>query len=630
MLIKYTKNAKDRKIKFEEKLDISSDEKYYEFPRKSGKIILRGKFYYCNQGKKNNIFFRESPQSQLKALLQKYNLEDFINNVEGEYWGLELNDNTNSVRLFSDKLKQLEMYYFDNEKFFLASDDPKEIVDELGRPPAYNKQGLISNVLLHLPKGHTLFQGINRLKYNETIKIAADKLSIEKFEDSNINIAEYTDQDLAEYGELVTKSILSRASKKMNLVLNSGGWDSTLILALLVKHLGKNKVRSVTMKITFSDGRCFNVYEIAKVKKIAKMLGVKNEVVEMDYRKENLYPAFESIKDPSFYRGLLFLAPANWGKTIDHIRNHYGKDVVVFHGEGCDSLQNFGLSQFETLFHDNEDFRAYADKMANYLFSPSFFGKVKDNSFLKDNVYKIFRGLYPEKKFIDVKNIGLKEKIFYYLLSFIMSDIRVPFRTVESKGYIKESALKNFENWLREEYFKDAIDNVSEKNLYYYYLNLYTSFHLQSPQIHIYRTGVRNMRFPYIDLNLFNFLARMPENFGRGLEFKPTKYPEKTFAKKVFPKELVDLLEAGPHSYLYEIEDMNAYDEYLLKGSLYEEMRKKINLEKIEKIFTDSIFETKKIMDFAEDFKQGRLKNLSSMEKNILLAIMLFSIHPDA
>ncbi|MDO8639742.1 MAG: hypothetical protein Q7R53_02340 [bacterium] len=630
MLIKYLKSSTNRKIKFEEKLDISSPEKYYEFSKKGEKIVLGGKFYYYNQGLKKNIFFRENPYNQLSSLLAKYGLEGFINNVEGEYWGLVINGKANSVRLFSDKLKQLELYYFDNEKIFLASDDPKEIIDEIGRPPAYNKQGLISNVLLHLPKGHTLFQGIYRLKYNETIKIAADKILLEKFKDTNVNIADYSQADLEKYEEMVTKAVLSRASKKMNLVLNSGGWDSTLILALLVKHLGKNKVRSVTMKITFADGRCFNVYEIAKVKKIAKMLGIKNEVVEMDYKKENLYSAFESIKDPSFYRGLLFLAPANWGKTIDHIKNRYGKDIVVFHGEGCDSLQNFGLSQFETLFHENEDFRSYADKMANYLFSPSFFSKIKDNSFANDNVYRIFKGLYPDKKFVEVQNLTQKEKIYYYLLSFIMSDIRVPFRKVESKGYIKDVALRNFENWLKEEYFEEAVDNISEKNLYYYYLNLYTSFHLQSPQIHIYRTGIRNMRFPYIDLNTFNFLARMPESFGRGLEFRPTKYAEKTFAKRIFSKELVALLEAGPHSYLYEIENMNPYDEYLLKGSLYEQMKKKIDIEKISKIFDNSTFESEKIMKFAEDFKQGRLKNLSSLEKNILLAIMLFSIHPDA
>jgi len=75
---------------------------------------------------------------------------------------------------------------------------------------------------------------------------------------------------------------------------------------------------------------------------------------------------------------------------------------------------------------------------------------------------------------------------------------------------------------------------------------------------------------------------------------------------------------------------MNPYDEYLLKGSLYEQMKKKINIKKISKIFDNSIFESEKIVKFAEDFKQGRLKNLSSLEKNILLAIMLFSIHPDA
>lgn len=627
----YLKYYLQKKSNLDQKIEIKEENgQNYIFSFKDQKFILGGKFYYFNKGAKKNILFGQNPKTKIKELLKKNTINEFINNIEGEYWGVKMDYKNNSLMLFSDKLKQLEIYYFIDEDVFIASTDPKEILNKLGKKPVYNKYGLISNVLLHLPKGDTLFQDVKRLKYNEIIKLETHKLSVEKLKDKDIKIADYSEKDLAEYNQMVVKSILSRASKTMNLVLNSGGWDSTLILALLVKHLGRNKVKSVTMKITFADGRCFNIYEINKVKKIAKMLGIKNEVVEMNYKEENLYPAFASIKDPLFYRGLMFLAPANWGKTIEHIRKHYGKDVVIFHGEGCDSLQNFGLSQFETLFHDNEDFRGYADKMANYLFSPSFFKKLKDNSFLQDNVYRIFRGLYPEKKFVDAKNLPLKDKIYYYLLSFILSDIRMPFRKIESKGYIKDSALKSFEKWIRENYFEEAIGDISEKNLYYYFLNLYTSFHLQSPQIHIYRTAFPNMRFPYIDLNLFNFFSRMPENFGRGLEFKPTKYAEKTFAKKVFPKELVDLLEAGPHSYLYEIENMNPYDEYLLKGSLYEEIKGKINIEKIKDIFNPDVFETAKIVKFAEDFKYGRLKNLAGLEKNLLLALIIFSIHPEA
>ena len=64
-------------------------------------------------------------------------------------------------------------------------------------------------------------------------------------------------------------------------------------------------------------------------------------------------------------------------------------------------------------------------------------------------------------------------------------------------------------------------------------------FRLQSPQVQIFRGALKNVRFPYIDLNLFRFLYKMPEAFGRGLNFNSIKYPLKSLVKKNFPKEFL-------------------------------------------------------------------------------------------
>lgn len=626
----YLKYNLQKKAGLKEKINFNEGEgQKYGFSFRDHEIVLGGKFYYFNTALKKNVVFGQSAKTKLAKLLKKLSVSEFVNDVEGEYWGIKMDYKNNALTVFSDKLKQLELYYFYNDDVFLLADDPKIIVDEIG-PREYEPNSLISAVALYVLKGHSLFKGLKRLKYNEIIKIAGSQVNIEKTSDKDIKIKDYSEKDLASYNNLVKSAILSRASKKMNLVFSSGGWDSTLIMAILAKYLGKDKVRGITMKITLADGRCFNTYEIAKVQKISKMLGVKSDIVEMNYQKEKLYPGIYDVKDNFFYRGLLFLAPANWAKTIDYIKSKYGQDAVIFHGEGCDSLQNFGFSQFETLFHDNEDFRAYADKMNNYLYGPSFFKKLEDNSFEKDNVYKIFRKIYQDKEFVEVKSLDLQRKIYHLLMSFLLSDIRIPFRKVECQKYVKEGAFERFESWLEENYLKDAIENISADNLYYHYLALYTSFHLQSPQIYTYRTGLKNVRFPYIDLNLFRFMAGLPEKHGRGLEFKPTKFLEKEYAKEVLPKELVQMLEAGPHSYLYEIEDMNPYDEYWLKGSVYEHMKTKLDPEKIKRIFDENTFKTREILEFAERYRQGRLKNLSSVETKLLLLLVLLSIHPDA
>ena len=49
---------------------------------------------------------------------------------------------------------------------------------------------------------------------------------------------------------------------------------------------------------------------------------------------------------------------------------------------------------------------------------------------------------------------------------------------------------------------------------------------------------------------MLEFLSQMPENWGRGLELKPTKYPLKYFLENLIKYPY--FLQEGPHSYLYD------------------------------------------------------------------------------
>lgn len=624
----YLKYNREKDIDFDKRIELKYPPKnFYSFDNKNKKIILGGTFYYYNSTNLKSICFNNNPEKQLLVLIKKYNLEDFINNVEGEYWGVEIDYKKQSLTVFSDKLKQLELYYFYNENIFLVSDDLNEIIDKVGIL-GYEKNSLISAILFYVPKGQLFFKGIKRLKYNETIKLIQDKILIENFKDKNVEISNYLEKDLLKYNKIIRNAILSRASKGLNLVLISGGWDSTMILAILREHFEKNKVRGIILKIIMSDGRCFNKFEVEKAKDIGKALGVKIDVVEVDYRKKETQRRFQKAAESIFLQNLFFLAPANWYSLISHIKNKYGKDAVVFQGEGADSLHNYGFSQYISLPHDNDNFLEYADKMKNYLFSPTFFKKIKNSTFLNDAVYRIFRYFNQDKEFVDVKNSSKEERIYYYLLSFILSDARIPFRKVNCSRFVKDAVFQNFESWLKKEYFQEAVENINENNLYYYFSYLYILFHLQSPPIRIYRTGSNNMRFPYIDLNLFRFLYKMPEDFGRGLELNTTKFPLKKLAKKILSKRVFEILESGPYSYLSEVEAMNIWDEYFLKGPVYEYIRDTIDYRKCKDIFNDSTFNVNEIENFIKKFKQGKIKNISQNDARFLLILILLSSNP--
>ena len=50
----------------------------------------------------------------------------------------------------------------------------------------------------------------------------------------------------------------------------------------------------------------------------------------------------------------------------------YHKGKSVFCGEISDGAHNLGFSQFTTIFHTSKHFREYSDKMASYLYGPTF------------------------------------------------------------------------------------------------------------------------------------------------------------------------------------------------------------------------------------------------------------------
>lgn len=626
----YIKYNRGKGIAFSERIDVRpSENNFYTFTAKNVQIILSGKFYYYNLANSKPVLFSAKPESQLGKLVRKHSIENFINNVEGEYIGVRIDSEKQSLTLFSDKLKQSEFYYFYNNDFFVASDDPREIVEDMNISK-YDSNVLASAVMFYVPKGHLLFKGVRRLKYNESVTVIKNKVAVTRFRDKDQEIARYSEKDLDRYYELYKNSILSRASKKFNLVFASGGWDSTSLLFMLSRYLGKDKVRGITIKMVMSDGSCFNEFEVKKVLSIGKILGIKIEIVEVNYGKRDLYSKFDEVKDILFYKNIFYFSPANWSKVVGYIRDKYGEDVVVFNGEASDSLHNYGFSQYISIPHENDDFAEYADQMKNYLFGPTFFKKVMDNTFLSDAVYKIFLNLNKDKEFVNVKNLNAERRKYLYLLSFIFSDLRIPFRALDYTKYIKTDFHREFERWLEKEYFAEPAENINKNNLYYYFSYLYVLFHLQSPQVQIFRNGLRNVRFPFIDLNMFKFLYKMPESFGRGLNFNSIKYPLKTLVRKKFPKELITVVGTGPHSYLSEVRDVNIYDDYLLQGPIYAYIKDNLDFKRIRRDFPRHIFHVDKIEEFVNNFKQGRLKNISRVDGGLLIMLTLLSIHSKA
>ena len=372
-----------------------------------------------------------------------------------------------------------------------------------------------------------------------------------------------------------------------------------------------------------SDGRVVNPYEVEKVIEIGKRLDVDTQVIEVDIRDPALTDLFVDAV-PELRAHHLFAVTTNQYRLASILKARYGDDVTVFNGEGCDSLHNFGFSQFISIPHSDAEFAEYADNMKTWLFGPDFFKKVLDGSYASDAVYQIFLSRHPKQAFVDTQGLDHDARIAEFLVSFVMSDVRIPFRKLEP-AFIRKDYEPRYRESLRANYFADAARRLKPNNLYYHYSVLYTDFHLQSPEIRRLSTSLRGMKLPYLDTDLFRYLAAMPQSFGRGLGFKRNKHPLKELTRSGRYGFPLDVVQRAPHSYLPEVETglLNTDEEYLIKSRLAEHLRSSIDLERVADVFSASAFEVDELRRFLDAYKRGEVLGLDSGHARAILQAAL-------
>ena len=109
---------------------------------------------------------------------------------------------------------------------------------------------------------------------------------------------------------------------------------------------------------------------------------------------------------------------------------------------------------------------------------------------------------------------------------------------------------------MNKNYFDEIASKLNSSNLYSIFLYYYNYFHWSSGPVKglIGSITNNNMKIgaPFHDYNVIDFLSQMPEDWGRGLDFRRTKFPLKWVLeeKLKFPMHL----QSGPHSYLYDID----------------------------------------------------------------------------
>lgn len=386
---------------------------------------------------------------------------------------------------------------------------------------------------------------------------------------------EMGDADLDEYCRIVEGAIISRASEYDNWVEATGGWDSTIILAVLKKY-GLN-VRAVVCEANLSDGRCYNPFEVQKTIEIGEYYDIPVEVATLNLRSAEVTELWdESVQARrSHLVGEMMIVYWAMAKMI---KEKGQPDGAVFIGSFADSLHNFGFSQLVSLPYLTYEFRQYSDKMMSYLYSPSFLKKVIENTYIDDFVYRLFKWQHPEVKFSD--SLPSRERIFDYLLPLFFSRSRLPFSSSISDSFLTDDGQAYLKEWLYENYFKEAVEQITPETMYFWLIWLYQHFHLHGSEKANLEASLSGSTMracqPYCDLKLVRFLQTMPESWGRGLEWRPTKYPLKHYAREKL-KIPCNIIESPFHSYISETEEGRGISPH---WELAETLRSSIKLNK--------------------------------------------------
>jgi len=500
-------------------------------------------------------------ENSAETLRSKLEDRSSVCDVEGRFVVFQFSLDGN-VSVWTDQFGRVDVYYQQvGEEIFVASG-----LDLLPVSKGVNSE--IDNVAMmqaayiyggRPAKKHTWYQHVSRVGVSEVLLLSPDnKLAVGDIDKPDVKNNLYIEPDsLNDYSVAFIESIRARASVNGNVVFLSSGWDSTSILATLVHLFGKSKTRAVIGRMKYSErsGIC-NTFEMERAKKIADYFGVRLDVVDLDYRSEAITRELKE-KVNNTYRSQQFTNLTGWNHWIlaEYAASTSNGGEVVFAGEMSDGAHNFGFSQYASIFHPHSyDFREYSDKMATYLFGPTFLDVLIKNGQSADPVWNLFSSSKPDGFF---EPLAEKESLIkkQFLTSFFLRSGRIPLAKNDSR-LLTDLGKQELDAVSFKSYLEKPSQNLSGDNLYATYLDLYNSFHWQGSTVatldHSLAAHDMGCALPFHDSKVIEFLSNMPESWGRGLELKPTKYPLKwMLANKIdYPMEM----QSGAHSYTYDVD----------------------------------------------------------------------------
>jgi len=551
----------------------------------------------------------------IQKILSENEIEKIIDSIEGRYIGLILGSDF-SLTVFADKFNCKELYYTKNDNELIASTSIKNLVPYL-KSKKYD-QAALANILSvygsYAPKKHTIYKDIRRLGVGENISLSDGNIEIRETKFIPDSKKSYTDEHLEEYAKLFRSSVEIRSSKDSNWVYMSSGWDSSSVLSVLCEIHGPSKIKTVIASLKCGNkSGVYNLHEIERAKKITDYFGVSLDIVEVDYTSQEYLSFWNEIREDFKANHLYALFGYNFFRLAQYINENGSESDAIFNGEISDGAHNLGFSQYATILnHPDLGFREYSDKMASYLYGPSFFERISQNNFSDDIVFRLLKSHKCESVVDSIDGMSDKEWKNKYIASFFLSSKRLPFSEVVDNEMLSNTGKKTYKEEIYSEYFDAFSDNVTQDSLYAWMLHLYNSFHWQGGSVRGMLTSPEHYNMqnssPFWDTRIQKFLSAMPESWGRGLEVNPTKYPLKWMLKNKL--DYPNHLQVGPHSYLYDEDPSWSVDAdivYDSAGTTY--FKELLKNHKYKEVLDPEFFNLEYINNLVDDYCQGKVES---------------------
>jgi len=611
---------------------VKPEGRHVEISDDKNEIIAEGDFYYFHDKESNFTEYLANKSDKdlkdfLSAVVKKRGWDYCREHLEGNYNAVVFN--ADFFQIQGDKFKQRELFYLKDDAGFFASSSLSEIVSKRGNGD-YNQEAIVLIMASHYqycPARETIYKGVYSLGPNEFIEYS--KAGFRKFTKWDFKeIEEYGENKLQEYGDILNRAILGRADANLNIANSTGGWDSTYIISVLVDLLGKDKVGSSLFGYLLDDGKIWNVYERDKAEKVAEFFGIKYTETQINLNSysflDSLDELFRHLNAKGFYVNCLhhFL-------MYKKLKEEHPGAGTIFSGEASDGLHNFGFTHWRGFFHESYPIKEYGDKMKNYMYGPQYFNKLKNNQYRADIAFKFWKDISGNIDDVEYNPKEHRNFMFKYMAPLTLGQARMPFENIFRNKNITQIGKANLLEKLENDYFAEIIENINDKNIYSSLIWIYKLFHFQGPTFKMLSETAGchgfKMAIPFLDSNVAAFLEKMPADWGRGLEFRKTKYPIKALAaKRNFPYKLVD---SGIHSFPSEV-DPSLKDEtyhFYFNSPATNYFKEKLLSRKYKEILNEEYFNLPFIEKEVDAFLSGKMTAVSEPD-SLMRLINLVSI----